>query len=219
MSIAQGKFIAFEGVDAAGKTTNIKVLAEHLRERGYDVLMTREPGGTPLAEQLRDIILHESMDGVTELLLFLAGRRHHVQTVILPAVQAGKIVLCDRFYDSTYAYQGYGRGLLKEIEALEAFVKGGTIPHYTLFFDLPFEESMRRLALRTDKQDRLDKEEEAFRRRMYDGYQIRLDGRSDASHFDRTFVRKVVNIDALPEPDVVADTVKRWANTVFENLN
>lgn len=219
MSETKGKFITFEGIDASGKTTNIPILAEHLRERGYKVVTTREPGGSHIGPKVRDILLHGgAMDKVTELLLFLAERNEHVQKFIRPHLAAGHIVICDRFHDSTWAYQGFGRGMTAELDKLGYFVHGGLVPDHTLFFNLPFEESVRRLALRSDKQDRLDQEEESFRRKVYEGYQARLFS-FESKYLGYNTTRKIHQIDALPEPDVVSASVKAWANTVFENLN
>lgn len=214
----KGKFITFEGVDCAGKTTNVPILAEHLRERGYTVVTTHEPGGSHIGKKVRDILLHgEKMDAVTELLLFLAERNEHVKTFIRPNLESGHVVICDRFHDSTYAYQGFARGMLSHLKNLKDYVSGGLIPDYTLFFNLPFEESARRLALRSGKQDRLDLEVEEFRRKVYDGYQARFDF-VEGSFFGKTN-RKIVRINALPEPLEVQQSVMRWANSVFENLN
>lgn len=222
MSNTKGKFITFEGVDCSGKTTNITILANHLRERGYKVVTTREPGGTRVGDKIRNILLEQveldAMDPTTELLLFLAARNEHIKKIVLPHIEKGYIVLCDRFYDSTFAYQGYGRGMLSQLQMLGEYVNGGILPDHTLFFNLPFEESVRRLALRSEKQDRLDLEEETFRRKVYEGYQARLGTPSPADGIFHYVVRKIHHINALPEPDEVSASVKAWANAVFENL-
>jgi dTMP kinase len=216
MSNTKGKFITIEGVDGSGKTTNIGILAEHLRSRGYKVITTREPGGSDVAEKIRDMLLHDKMDAVTELMLFLAARNEHVQKKVIPHLEQGYIVLSDRFHDSTWAYQGYGRGMSDELEEFGKFVYGGLLPDITLFFDMPFEEATRRLKLRTDKSDRFDQEVEAFRRRVYEGYQKRLGGTRPQDHV--VGGRIIHRINALPEPEVVADSVCAWANANFENL-
>jgi dTMP kinase len=217
-------FITFEGIDASGKTTNVAILADHLRSRGYKVITTREPGGNPIGDKIRELLLSTSretmkMDKLTELLLFLASRNEHVQKQVIPHLKAGYVVICDRFHDSTYAYQGYARGMLEDLNRLGSYVNGNITPDITLFFTLPFEESVRRLELRREKQDRLDLEEQDFRRKVYDGYQMRLGRWPNSDHYKETFNRKVVQIDALPEPEVVSASIKAWANTVFENLN
>lgn len=210
--LQRGLFVSMEGPDGCGKSTNIPVAAEALRSIGYDVVVTREPGGTENAERIRDLILHSNMDGVTELLLFLAARRDHVQTKIIPALEAGKIVLSDRFYDSTFAYQGHGRGLLKELEKLGAYVNGGLEPDHTFFFNLTFEESIKRLTLRSDKQDRLDKEEEDFRKRMYYGYQVQLD---ETHAFFMDTGRKIHQINAMLPLEQVSKQVRQ---TILDNF-
>lgn len=132
------RFITFEGIDGAGKSTHIDAVAQRLRERGAEVLCTREPGGTPLAEALRDIVLQRPMDGVTEALLVFAARRDHVQQVIAPALARGATVVCDRFTDASFAYQGGGRGVDRAwLEGLEQAVHGGLQPDLTLWLDVP----------------------------------------------------------------------------------
>ena len=148
------RFISFEGIDGAGKSTHIPRLAEHLRAQGQDVLLTREPGGTALAEKLRQMILHDAMDALTEALLMFAARRDHLQTVIEPALTAGKTVLCDRFTDASCAYQGGGRGFdVQVLQTLESWVQtspqsGGVLrqPDVTFWFDLPPAVAAQRLA-------------------------------------------------------------------------
>jgi dTMP kinase len=216
MSQTRGKFITVEGIDGSGKTTNIVILAEHLRSRGYKVITTREPGGTDVAEKIRDMLLHDKMHPVTELMVFLAARNEHVQKKVIPHLEQGYIVLCDRFLDSTWAYQGFARGMLTELQSFGAYVYGNLMPDITLFFDMPFEEAARRLKLRTDKSDRFDQEVEAFHRRVYQGYQSRLGGGRPQGH--EVEGRVIHRINALPEQEVVADSVRAWANANFENL-
>lgn len=168
-----GRFITFEGIDGAGKSTHLKALTERLRARGADVLNTREPGGTPLAEQLRELFLHQPMDGLTEALLVFAGRRDHLITVIEPALAAGRTVLCDRFTDATFAYQGGGRGMdLAVLSTLEAWVQAGRQPDLTLWFDLPVElAAQRRTAARNA--DRLERQDLTFFEDVRRGYALR----------------------------------------------
>src|SRR5690554_7096397 len=161
----RGLFITLEGPEGAGKTTNQEYLAEQLRTHGVNVVLTREPGGTALAEQIRDILLaphDESMAVDTELLLMFAARAQHLAQVILPALAEGKIVICDRFTDATYAYQGGGRGLdCSRIALLEQFVQGDLRPDLTLLFDLPVEDGMARAVAR-GKLDRFEQEQQMF---------------------------------------------------------
>lgn len=156
-----GLFITLEGPEGAGKSTNREYLAERLREQGIDVLLTREPGGTPLAERIRELLLDpsdEPMAADTELLLVFAARAQHLQQVIRPALARGSVVLCDRFTDATYAYQGGGRGLsVERIAQLEQFVQGELRPDLTLIFDLPVEIGLARAAAR-GRLDRFEQE-------------------------------------------------------------
>lgn len=160
-----GLFITLEGPEGAGKSTNRDYLAERLRERGVDVLLTREPGGTPLAERIRELLLapsDEPMASDAELLLVFAARAQHLQQVIRPALARGAVVLCDRFTDATYAYQGGGRGVSGErIAQLEQFVQGDLRPDLTLIFDLPIEVGLARAAAR-GRLDRFEQEGRGF---------------------------------------------------------
>ncbi|HEY1026049.1 MAG TPA: dTMP kinase [Pseudomonas sp.] len=160
-----GLFITLEGPEGAGKSTNREYLAERLREQGVDVLLTREPGGTPLAERIRELLLDpsdEPMAADTELLLVFAARAQHLQQVIRPALARGSVVLCDRFTDATYAYQGGGRGLsIERIAQLEQFVQGELRPDLTLIFDLPVEVGLARAAAR-GRLDRFEQEGRGF---------------------------------------------------------
>ncbi|ATH81580.1 MULTISPECIES: dTMP kinase [Pseudomonadaceae] len=160
-----GLFITLEGPEGAGKSTNREYLAERLREQGIDVLLTREPGGTPLAERIRELLLDpsdEPMAADAELLLVFAARAQHLQQVIRPALAKGSVVLCDRFTDATYAYQGGGRGLsIERIAQLEQFVQGELRPDLTLIFDLPVEIGLARAAAR-GRLDRFEQEGRGF---------------------------------------------------------
>lgn len=160
-----GLFITLEGPEGAGKTTNREFIAEYLRQLGQQVLLTREPGGTELAEKIRELLLaehSEPMASDTELLLMFAARAQHLQQLIMPALQEGKVVLCDRFTDASYAYQGGGRGLAAErIAILENFVQGSLRPDLTLLFDLPVEVGMQR-ARQRGQLDRFEQEHIEF---------------------------------------------------------
>ncbi len=168
-----GRFISFEGIDGAGKSTHIQAVADWFRARGADVQLSREPGGTPLAETLRDIVLSQPMDALTELLLMFAGRRDHVETVIKPALAAGKTLLCDRFTDASFAYQGGGRGLpLSVLEPLADWVQEGTEPELTLWFDLPASQAAARRAGAREA-DRIEQQDLDFFERVRAGYAAR----------------------------------------------
>ena len=163
-------FISFEGTEGVGKTTLIRSLYAYFQQQGREVILTREPGGTPLGETLRTLLLHEDMDLNTEALLMFAARNEHLQTKILPALQEGMWVICDRFTDASYAYQGYGRGLpLERIAALETWVQGSLRPDYVLLFDLEISTGMARAQAR-GKADRFEQEQVAFFERIRTGY-------------------------------------------------
>lgn len=171
-----GFFVSFEGIDGAGKSTHIERLAEALCGHGHAVTLTREPGGTPLAEQLRSLVLAEKMDALTEALLVFAARRDHLRTVIEPALARGEAVLCDRYTDASYAYQGGGRGLDLEVLAtlerwVQAMPSGPELrqPDLTLWFDLAPEQAAERLA-GARAPDKFEAEPVAFFRRVAEAY-------------------------------------------------
>ena len=174
-----GRFVTFEGIDGAGKSTHIAPAAEALRAAGRRVVCTREPGGTELAERLRELVLHAPMDGVSETLLVFAARRDHVVQVIAPALARGDVVLCDRFTDATFAYQGFGRSQsLALLQTLEAAVQEGLQPHLTLWFDLePQVAAQRRAEARAA--DRFEAEDLAFFERVRQGYLARMSAAPD----------------------------------------
>jgi dTMP kinase len=168
-----GRFITFEGIDGAGKSSHIESLAGWLRQHGHHVLQTREPGGTPMAEVVRELVLHRPMGALTESLLVFAARRDHLETVIEPALAAGTTVLCDRFTDATFAYQGGGRGFDRAVLAqLEAWVQNGRQPDLTLWFDVSPEVAAARRAVAREP-DRFEAEQAAFFDRVRAGYAAR----------------------------------------------
>lgn len=175
----RGRFISFEGIDGAGKSTHIEALAAWLRGRSQEVVCTREPGGTPLAEILRGQLLHQPMDALTEALLVFAARRDHVQQVLIPALMHGHTVLCDRFADASFAYQGGGRGFdLQVLSTLEDWVQEGLQPDLTFWFDLPAEmAAQRRAAARSP--DRFERQDVAFFERVRRGYQARMESQPE----------------------------------------
>jgi dTMP kinase len=171
----KGKFITLEGLDGAGKTTHLEWLADQLRLRGKTILVTREPGGTALGERLRDVLLHEPMHPDTEALLMFAARREHLHRVILPALEAGTWVLCDRFTDATMAYQGGGRAIpLDRLAVLERWVQGDLQPDLTLFFDVPVSVALARLQ-NGRRADRFEQEQAAFFERVRAVYMQRTE--------------------------------------------
>jgi len=176
-------FITFEGPEGSGKTSQIVLLAEYLREQGYEVVQTREPGGTSIGNQVRTV-LHDvdngEMESVTELLLYSASRAQLVRELVQPALDAGKIILCDRFADSTIAYQGYGRGLdLQELHMLTHFATGGLKPHLTLLLDIDVERGLARRQEGGDEMNRLDLEAVSFHQKVRSGYHALVEADSD----------------------------------------
>jgi dTMP kinase len=171
-----GTFISFEGIDGSGKTTQLRSLANFLEQAGCDVLLTREPGGTPVGNRLRAALLdlHEVVDPLTELLVFAADRAQHVRRVLRPAIEAGRIVLSDRYADATTAYQGAGRGFSPQLIAeIIELATGGLKPDLTVLFDLSVEDSTARTQRRgsgTHRGDRLDAENDDFHRRVRNAY-------------------------------------------------
>lgn len=175
-----GWFITFEGVEGSGKTTQIRLAGEFLREKGFPVFMTQEPGGTPLGERIREILLNRGgfdISGEAEVFLFAAARAQHADAVIRPALEKGQVTLCDRFSDATIAYQAYGRGLpLEAVREICRFASRGLSPRLTLLFDLPVEKGLerafRRIAGREEasREDRFERENLDFHRRIREGY-------------------------------------------------
>lgn len=194
----KGRFITVEGGDGAGKSTVIARMYEELRRRGMDVLLTREPGGIDIAEKIREIILnpaHTQMDKRTEALLYAAARRQHLVEKILPALEAGKLVLCDRFIDSSLAYQGHARGLgIEEVFVINQFAVEGCMPELTLYFDVSPEVGLERInATRGREVNRLDLEGLRFHELVQEGYQLAI--ARDPERF--------IIIDAEQNPDQV----------------
>jgi dTMP kinase len=174
-----GRFVTFEGIDGAGKTTHLDALAQSWRQAGHEVVRTREPGGTPLAEKLRALFLHDAMDPLTEALLVFAARRDHLTTVIEPALARGAFVLCDRFTDATFAYQGGGRGFdLGVLATLEGWVQAGRQPDLTLLFDLPPIVAAARLNA-ARQPDRFEAQDQAFFERVRAAYLARKQAQPD----------------------------------------
>ena len=203
--MTQGLFISFEGIDGAGKSTHISGLADAFKAAGRNVTLTREPGGTPLAEKLRVMVLNDAMDSLTESLLIFAARRDHLATVILPALARGDVVLCDRFTDATFAYQGGGRGFdLATLHTLEQWVQAGgsqglVQPDLTVWFDLnPIEAAKRLAGARVP--DKFEAQPVEFFRRVAEGYASRQRAepqrfaRIDAAQSRETVWHDVLNV-------------------------
>ncbi|MFB6469305.1 dTMP kinase [Cytobacillus sp. Hz8] len=182
-----GLFITVEGPDGAGKTTVVSMLAEKLREDGYQVLETREPGGIDIAEQIRRVILDKNntaMDARTEALLYAAARRQHLIEKVKPALETGKIVLCDRFIDSSLAYQGYARGLgMEEVYLINQFAIEGMMPQLTIYFDIEPKLGLQRINKHKGREvNRLDLENLEFHHKVREGYFLLLEKYSDRIH-------------------------------------
>lgn len=204
-----GIIISFEGPDGAGKTTVLEQVLPVLQEKGYDIVTTREPGGVEIAERIRDVILdvnHVAMDSKTELLLYMAARRQHYVEKVLPALEAGKVVLIDRFIDSSIAYQGAGRGLDKDIiTRLNSFATDGRKPDLTLYFDVESEIGLARIAKNAEREvNRLDLEKLDMHKRVREGYLALTEQE-----------KRIVTIDASRE---LADVVSETLHTILEQL-
>ena len=176
----QGMFITFEGPEGAGKTTVLNKLSVVLQEQGHKVLQTREPGGISISEQIREVLLNKdnvSMDERTEALLYAAARRQHLVEKVLPALEEGYMVLCDRFIDSSLAYQGYARGLgVESVYQINRFAIGETMPNLTLYFDIDPKEGLARIQSNQDREvNRLDMEKLSFHEKVREGYLMLVD--------------------------------------------
>ncbi|MGR9051042.1 MAG: dTMP kinase [Gammaproteobacteria bacterium] len=176
--MVRGKFITLEGCEGAGKTTNIQFIREYLSSHGISVVLSREPGGTWLAEELRKLLLSRTQEEITEqaeLLMIFAARSQHIEHVVLPALTKGSWVVCDRFTDATYAYQGGGRCLsIKSIQWLEHYVQAGLIPDLTLLFDIPTELGICRARIRSEP-DRFESEDSLFFERVRRAYLVQAE--------------------------------------------
>jgi len=200
-------FISFEGVDGAGKSTQLKLLLEFLEDQGVDYVFTREPGGTPLAEKIRTILLDPAnvgMSVIAEAFLFAAGRADHVSQVIRPALEAGKVVICDRFVDSSIVYQGYAGGLPVEFVAqINEMATGGLKPHRTIVFDLPPELAVARI--RETGRDRIEQKDLWYHEQVRQGY----------LELARTEPRRVKLVDAAGSVEAVQARVRQLVQEVL----
>ncbi len=210
----KGTFITFEGIEGSGKSTQIVLLANYLKSSGNRVLLTREPGGTPIGDQIRKILLdpaNKALDSSAELLLYAASRAQHLSEVILPALEAGLIVLCDRFSDATLAYQGYGRGLNREtIQELDWIVTSGMRPNLTLLFDIDAATGLSRAQGRNnsrglENEARFENEEIAFHERVRRGY-LELAKQEPG---------RIRVVDASQTPDEIQDIVRKMIDDVL----
>ena len=204
-----GKFITIEGGEGAGKSTNISFIKDYLEQHAIEVVLTREPGGTPLSERLREILLDKNetnMCSDTELLLMFAARAQHLNEVIMPSIREGKWVICDRFTDATYAYQGGGRGIAFErIAALENWVQGDVRPDMTIIFDLPVDVGLSRASNRSEP-DRFEQENIDFFTRVRNAYLDRA----------RQFPERYAIVNAEPQLDIVQQDLLSVLKTLVQ---
>lgn len=205
----KGLFITFEGCDGCGKTTAITNVDRILSDNNIEHILTREPGGSRIAEEIRNIILDKKNveeDCRTEALLYAASRRQHLVEKVLPSLNEGKLVICDRYLDSSLAYQGYARGIgIDNVMSINAFAIENTMPDLTFFLDLSPEEGMKRISSRTRESDRLDQEKITFHQKVYDGYKI----------VNEMFKDRIVVIDASKTKDAIA---KEIADIILRKL-
>ncbi|MBE6035212.1 MAG: dTMP kinase [Clostridiales bacterium] len=194
----RGLFISIEGPDGSGKSTQIRLLKEFLDESGLEAILTREPGGTVISEKIRQLILdkqHTEMDPMTEALLYAASRAQHVAEVIKPAIKTGKTVICDRFVDSSIAYQGYGRQLGDAVRIINEYAVAGCMPDIT--FLLKVEPSIGKERIKEEEQDRLEKEKLDFHNAVFQGY---LD-------LERIYKDRIIGIDAAKDIDAISNEI------------
>lgn len=205
-SMSKGLFITFEGCDGSGKTTQASKLASYLRSKGYLVTQLREPGGTGVGEYLRTILLNAALTPMTELLLFLAARQAMYDEIIKPALEAGRIVICDRYIDSTYAYQGEAKGLKDEVLVLERIIADGKMPDYTFYLNIDLSEAMRRLEARMDYNDnKFDIASEDFKIKVHKGFIER----------SRKYKHRILTIDGTGSVDEVAQRIQSHLNNLL----
>ena len=209
----KGIFITIEGPEGAGKTTIIEMLLEKLESEGYPIMKTREPGGIEISEQIRSVILNKnntSMDGRTEALLYAAARRQHLVEKVLPAIEQGFIVLCDRFIDSSLAYQGFARGNgMDEVYSINRFAIDNRMPDATLYFDIDPEIGMKRINEHKGREvNRLDLENLEFHRKVREGYQL----------LSRKYSNRIIEIDASQPLQKVYEIAESKIMSIIQDL-
>lgn len=205
----RGKFITLEGPDGSGKTTISKLVVDKLKSEGYKVLLTREPGGIDISEQIRNIILDTkniTMDARTEALLYAAARRQHLVEKVEPALKEGYIVICDRFVDSSLVYQGVGRNIgIDEVYQINLFAIDDIMPDTTIFFDIPYELGLERINQSERVADRLDLESKDFHKKVYDGYMT----------ICKMYANRITKIDASKS---IEDVTNQVIDVIKSNL-
>lgn len=209
----KGFFISFEGNDGSGKTTQIIRLSDYLKEKGMEVLLLREPGGTPIGEKIRHLVLDNENQGmclVTEMLLYAASRAQLVHSVIRPGIMAGKAVICDRFVDSSYAYQGIGRELgLDVVKTTNGYAIGDCMPNLTFFMDIDADAAMARRNAKGEEADRIESEKMDFHRKVYEGYNTLVE----------LYPERIKRIDVMNSPDQVFESIKAHMEELLKTLD
>jgi len=199
--MARGLFITFEGIDGCGKSTQLNMLKDYLEAQGKDLLIVREPGGTDIGEKIREVLLSKKSMGmcsITELFLFEAARAQIIEEKIKPALEAGTIVICDRFFDSTFAYQGYARGLGEDmVRTLNDIATAGLAPDITIFLDITVDEALKRRMGRGEAEDRMEAQGLLFQQAVRDGYIAAADKES-----------RIFRIDASRTPEEIFSDIK-----------
>lgn len=204
----KGYFISFEGGDGSGKSTQINKLKGYFEDKGYDVVLTREPGGTEIGEKIRSVILdpeNKEMAGMTEAMLYAASRAQHVEQVIKPALEEGRIVICDRFVDSSIAYQGYGRGLGISVSIINEYAVGRYMPDMT--FLLKLKPDAGSLRIKNRQKDRIELEAEEFHKKVYDGYE----------ELQKKFPDRIVGIDASGSIEEIHEQITSHIERLLAN--
>ena len=203
----RGFFITFEGGDGSGKSTQISILKESLIEKGYDVILTREPGGTDISEKIRQLILdpeNGEMEDITEAYLYAAARAQLVRQLIKPALEEGKVVICDRFVDSSIAYQGFGRGLGDAVGVINTYAVDDCMPDLTILLKLDPERGSSRIAGR--EHDRIEQASDDFHRKVYEGY-LKL---------EEKYPDRILGVDASGTIQEIADEISRRVDEIME---
>ena len=208
----KGLFITFEGTEGSGKTTLIDKVENYLNDKGFKVIKTREPGGIKIAEQIRNVILdvnNTKMDKITEALLYAASRRQHLVEKVLPNLEKGYIVICDRFIDSSLAYQGYARGIgIDKVYKINLSATDGILPDYTFYIDVRPEVGLARIAKNNREQNRLDLENINFHKNVYEGYK----------QVEKLFPERFININGEQSIDMVFNDIKNKLDSILESM-
>jgi len=203
----RGLFITIEGMDGSGKTTQINVIRDYISEKGYNVILAREPGGTKISEKIRDIILdpaNGAMAAITEVLLYASARAQLIAEVIKPAVESGSVVVCDRFIDSSFAYQGFGRGIdINTIADVNRAAIDGMMPDLTFFIDMSPEIALKR-RMASSEADRIEKEHMEFHMKAYNGYK----------ELARLYPERIKTIDGNRTVEEISQEIRKWLDTV-----